>query len=147
MKQIIPKQTSALAAGLSILAALALVVLFASAAPKAEAASGTAITFSDTAVTEMSAVGGHPDFTGGAEAGVTADTVALTALAAEAGNGADDGVRISVRTLLDQFDDLEAVIRYIDVSFAIDRHTEEVGSEFRRQRLSRLAVVIGFGSF
>ena len=35
MKQIIPKQTSALAAGLSILAALALVVLFASVSPRA----------------------------------------------------------------------------------------------------------------
>ena len=58
MKQIIPKQTSALAAGLSILAALALVVLFASAAPRAEAATGTAITFSDTAVTASSGAGG-----------------------------------------------------------------------------------------
>ena len=69
----------------------------------------------------MLVVGGHPDFTGGAEAGVTADTVALAALAAEAGNGADDGVRISVGPLLDQFDDLEAVVRHIDISVIIHR--------------------------
>ena len=52
MKQIIPKQTSALTAGLSILAALGVVILFGSAVFTAEAAgSGTTLTFTDSAVT------------------------------------------------------------------------------------------------
>ena len=60
MKQIIPKQTSALTAGLSILAALGVVILFGTAAFTAEAAgSGTTLTFTDSAVTASGESGGY----------------------------------------------------------------------------------------
>ena len=60
MKQMIPKQSAALTAGLSFLAALLLVIAFGSTSAVAQAASSdTTLTFSDTAITASGASDGY----------------------------------------------------------------------------------------